>query len=314
MKKPFLPEFLPSECLLIACSSHEERCEGISIRKGAWNPRSVLLFHYKDSNPKREKRHENIRKAHNCPVVDLSFDEHDPVEGFRANIETLDGYLRDCARCAVAIDISTFTRRHLLMTLRWLDDRGQWDNLYVLYTEPEDYQASRFIPLSFGISSMRELPGFCASADASRSLQLIIFLGYEGDRALAVYDQVQPQQTTLVIPYPPFKKGWKGRTEAFNTELIKLVGEHSVVKADALDPAATNSLLEEQSARKDSPNYGRIICPLGTKPQAVGVYEYIRTCKDPPTIIYASPLRHNHDFYSYGLGPSWILKQGSRDS
>ena len=50
---------------------------------------------------------------------------------------------------------------------------------------------------------------------------------------------------------------------------------------------------------------------LGTKPQTLGIYGYVRTCADPPAIVYASPLRHNHEFFSHGIGNTWILKQAS---
>lgn len=138
----------------------------------------------------------------------------------------------------------------------------------------------------------------------------MMLLGYEGDRALAVYEHIQPMKTTLAVPDPPYQPSWTGRTEQFNRDLLSLVDEQAVRKIDALDPDATTEtlidILGESKSRRD--DFARIICPLGTKPQTLGVYNYIRESDDPPAIVYAGPLRHNHAFFFRGLGKTWILK------
>ena len=43
-------------------------------------------------------------------------------------------------------------------------------------------------------------------------------------------------------------------------------------------------------------------------PQTLGIYEFVRKADDPPAVVYAGPLRHNHTFYSRGVGQTWVLK------
>lgn len=312
MKTPFDSALLPDRALLIACSSHEERCEGLCRLKGPWQPKSVVLFHYDDENPKREERHAALVEAftsRSCKPISLPFAERDPGASLQANVRALDAALTNNGDDAVLLDISVLTKRHLLMVLRWLDDRDCWDRLWILYSEPGAYVVSRYIPLSFGLSRIHQISGFSATPDMSRPLHLAIFLGYEGDRALAAYEHIQPMETTLVVPHPPYRPEWEGRTELFNRDLIQLVGDRSIVKVDAIDPASTvrglRTCLGSEACR--SPHC-KVICPLGTKPQAVGVYMYTRSCNDPPAVVYASPLRHNHNFYSSGIGRSWFLR------
>jgi hypothetical protein len=194
------------------------------------------------------------------------------------------------------------------MMLNWLDDFGCWDKLYVVYTEPEDYDAASYLPLSFGISGIEQIPGFSGTADSSRPLHLMIFLGYEGERALATYDQLQPIKTTLVIPDPPFRPEWTGRTEFFNEDLIIRVGKHSLTLADAIDPELVCGTIRQVFGDEaDRSDHAKILCPLGTKPQAFGAYIYTRKAVDPPALIYAGPLRHNERFYSHGIGSTWLL-------
>lgn len=125
---------------------------------------------------------------------------------------------------------------------------------------------------------------------------------------MAVYEQIQPLKTTLAIPHPPYRPSWTGRTERFNRDLLALAGAEAVRKVDALDPDDASRTLEEVLGGSGRDDFARIVCPLGTKPQTLGIYEYVRKTDDPPAIVYAGPLRHNHTFYSKGLGKTWVLK------
>ena len=312
MIKPFDSSLLPDGGLLIACSSHEERCEGLCRQKGFWHPNSVILFQYDDENPGREIRHKTLVQtftSKTCQPISLPFVERDPASSLQDNMRTLDIALSNTGTDPVLLDISVFTKRHLLMTLRWLDDRDCWDRLWIIYSEPGDYLVSQYIPLSFGLSRIHQVPGFCATPDMSRPLHLAVFLGYEGDRALAAYELIQPMEATLIVPHPPYRPEWEGRTEAFNREIIKLVGERSIIRVDAIDPMSTVEGLKACLGAEDiRAPHCKVVCPLGTKPQTVGVYIYARACIDPPALVYASPLRHNHNFYSCNIGKSWFLK------
>lgn len=282
---------------------------------GGWQPVEAVLFHYDDANPKREKNHQAMEahlRAASIEPVTLQFTERDAVKSLHDNMVSLRGILATHTDAAVVLDMSVFTKRHLLMILRWLDDEGYWERLCVVYSEPEDYDVSEYIPLSFGLLSLQQIPGFSACPDLSRPLHLVLFLGYEGDRALAVYEHVQPMQTTLVVPHPPYKPSWVGRTEKFNSDLLAVVGEGLTVKVDSIDPDATRQALVKifGDESKRGP-HAKVVCPLGTKPQTLGIYSYVRKCADPPAVIYASPLRHNHGFFSHGVDKSWILKPAS---
>lgn len=316
MKQRFSARLLPGDAVLLTCSSHERRCRGLFSRFQGWKPIAAVLFHYDDDNPKREHNHRlmesDLRSVSVDPVV-LQFTEANAVKSLRDNMERLRDILERFRSGAIVLDISVFTKRHLLMMLRWLDDEGFWDRLTIVYSEPEDYDVSQYIPLSFGLASLQQIPGFPACPDLSRPVHLVLFLGYEGDRALAVYEHVQPMQATLVIPHPPYKPSWRGRTERFNADLLAVVGEDLAQRVDSINPDATKAALAaifgDGSTRSE---HAKIICPLGTKPQTLGVYSYVRECADPPAVVYASPLRHNHEFFSYGVGETWILKRESK--
>lgn len=315
MIEPFDPAHMPEGAVLLTCSSHEERCLAIPLRWGRWRPSRVVLFHYDDLNPRREKNHSELRASYSNSSLleELVFTERDAVDSFRRNRDNLRALLSESARLPVVLDITTFTKRHLLMTLQWLDDSGMWPNLYIVYSEPEDYIVTPFLPLSFGVSRVEEVPGFAAAPDVSRPLHIVLFLGYEGDRALATYEILQPMKTTLVVPDPPFQEEWRGRTEDLNQELIAVLGTAAIRRTHSLDPEAAYSLLVDVLGASDKRGeYARVICPLGTKPQAVGAYLYSRAAIDSPALIYTGPLRHNHSYFSRGLGRSWVIYRPER--
>ena len=311
MKQPLGEVRLPDGAVLVTCSSHEDRCRAFGSRAGGWSPGEVVLFHYDDDNPIREENHRRMESAFReagCRPTVLQFTETDAVASLRNNLRELRGAVHRCGGEAVVIDISVFTKRHLLMMLRWLDDSGLWDRLYVVYSEPDDYVVSEFVPLSFGLRSLQPTPGFSACPDISRPVHLMMFLGYEGDRALAVYEQIQPLKTTLAVPDPPYRPEWTGRTERFNRDLLVLAGPQAVRKVDALDPDDAGATLAEVLGGSPRSDFAKIVCPLGTKPQTLGIYGYVRQADDPPAILYAGPLRHNHTFYSAGFGETWVLQ------
>ena len=313
MKRQLTPGILPDGAVLITCSSHEARCKGLLPFTQSWSPSEVVLFHYDDDNPIREGNHSHMESEFqklDSRVTILQFTEADAVSSLRDNMQHLQRSIGRSDYSAIVMDISVFTKRHLLMMLRWLDDYDLWDRLYIVYSEPGDYLISQHIPLSFGLASLQQTPGFSACPDLSRPVHLVMFLGYEGDRALAVYEHIQPMKTTLAVPYPPYQPSWTGRTEQFNRDLLSLVGEQAVIKIDALDPDATSETLISVLRKSGRDDFARIICPLGTKPQTLGAYNYIRESDDPPAVVYASPLRHNHAFFSSGTGKTWILKTG----
>ena len=282
------------------------------MRARDWSPSEVVLFHYDDPNPIREDNHRDMEiviRQLGARLTVLQFTEADAVRSLRENRETLRNVTDRSSNEVIVIDISVFTKRHLLMMLMWLDDSSFWSRLSVAYTEPGDYLVSKYVPLSFGLASLQQTPGFSACPDLSRPVHLVMFLGYEGHRALAVYEQIQPMKTTLAVPHPPYRSCWMGRTEQCNEDLLALVGEDGIRKVDALDPDATCEDLTAVLGGAGRDNFARIICPLGTKPQTLGVYNYLRKTNDPPAIVYAGPLRHNHTFFSKGIGETWLLKR-----
>ena len=312
MKTPYNPKHFGVQKIVVLCSSHEDRCLAILNQISGLSPDAVILFHYTDPNEDRELNHHKIvdqLSTLSIRCLQIDWDTGRPSHSLGACSTTLATLIDEFPLADVVFDISVFTRRHLLMLFRWFDDLGYWDRLSVVYSEPERYEMGEYIPLSFGVSKFDQIPGYPACSDLGRPIHLMLFLGYEGDRASAIYEHIQPSRTTLGVPYPPYRPEWDGRTEFFNRDVIRMVGEECIEHIESLDP----DKVQRQLGGVMQGIFGRshnssVISPHGTKPQTLGVYMYLRECVDPPSVIYASPLRHNHRFYSHGIGNIWRLK------
>lgn len=310
MKTAFESSLLPSDALLMLCASHEERCKGVVDHRDGWSPASTVVFKYEDANPLGEQHHSEIvgQLSGLCNVTEIPFKENNVIYNFDGQQTELQSILASHGDQPVVVDVSVLTKRHLLLLMRWLDDHECWERLWIVYSEPEEYEIDGQLPLSFGVSSVTQLPGFAASPNPSRPLHAAMFLGYEGDRAFATYEILEPRKTTVIIPDPPFNESWRGRTEHQNQNLLASIDQYSLEAADAIDPESSAAVLHkvfgDPGARSE---FARALCPLGTKPQTIGAYIYLRQCLDPPSVIYSGALRHNHNYYSSGVGRKWII-------
>jgi hypothetical protein len=231
---------------------------------------------------------------------------HDPLEHVRRTAIAL-GELSPHRPATICLDISTFTKKHLLQLLHGLDLAGMLHACRLYYTEPEDFHTSSDQPLSEGVESVHVVDTFGGNTSPSKDTLLILFLGYEGRRAAAVWEHLEPNVTVAVIPDPPYRESWQGRTEVQNRHLLSCVPRECVLRSHSLDPGDTVRLL---SALIDgdlypASRYNYVVAPIGTKPQTVGLYRFWKQNPRFGTIVYAEPTRHKEEEDTFPAGRTW---------
>jgi hypothetical protein len=297
--------------ILICCGSPEERCKGI-VQKLAPDYRSSIVLLLRYSNHDSEKRERNIQEMKDRlksvgVIHEIVIDEDKPIPILREIIQRIIKCTENSEAPKITIDISTMIKWHLLILLKGLDFAKKNGTTRILYTEPEDYITDLFQPLSFGIHSIFPIPTYSGNFDFSKNSLLVLVLGYEGDRALALYEEMDPTECLLLIAKPAYHREWEGRTEKMNKEIINTVGASKVRYVDSRNPIVVAAQLRELLSSSAYLQYNHIISPLGTKPQTVGLHLYLSTNPPNTTLVYGSPARHNELFYSKGIGRSWIL-------
>jgi len=297
--------------VFICCGSPEERCKG-TIRKRSPNYEANTVFLLRYTNHESQKREQNVKEMKERlekvgKIIEIVVDEEKPIPIINDIIQKIEKYATEPRKPRITIDISTSIKWHLLILLKALDLKNICEKIRFLYTEPEDYETDLFQPLSFGISKIFPIPTYSGNYDFSKDSLLVLLLGYEGDRALALLEEMDPTDCLLLIAKPAYHKEWEGRTEKMNTGIINVVGKSKIKYVDSRNPVIISQQLHRILSNQKYSKYNHIISPLGTKPQILGLYLYLSTNPSNTVLIYGAPLRHNEPFYSRGIGDSWIL-------
>lgn len=291
---------------LILSASEEERCTAIASRMDGSTPAAVVLFDYCERKDKGAL--DFIASAVAKTGVDrlevVKCTGSDAVGRLRDQIDAIQRAMAE-EQQELVLDFSVVPRADLWMLLRWMYDVRLWDRISFLYTEPEDYASVKSLPLSCGLQEIQTLAGEAGVADCSRPVHLVMQLGYEGDQALAVYEETQPARVTLLIPHPPFRAEWEGRTEGFNSHLLGLIGTGSCRRVDAIDPTGTAAVVKEIVMGRTGES--AIVCPLGTKPQLLGLFVAAVGLPEEPAVLIPKPLRAASTARARGVGRSWAV-------
>jgi hypothetical protein len=296
--------------VFITCASFEDRCLGVPRRLSEdYRFDKGFLFAYEDPNEQREQHLRMMGQILNPrgSLQEIRTTENEPLPAIAELAAKLRGLRLHPNDSIITIDVTTFTKRHLLLLLKAIDDLRLWSILRIYYTEPKDYITDLYLPMSMGIRTISPITGFISHTSLSRPTLLVILLGYEGDRANAIYENIDPNEVFLIIPKPAYHAEWEGRTEAMNKQLIRIIGEDRIRHVHSQDPVLVAGKLEEILRPYSLDEWRCSIAPLGTKPQALGTYLFWRRNRGKFSIIYAQPLRHNERFFSTGVGRTLLL-------
>jgi len=305
---PVIPSH--SDDVLIVAASWEQRCLGILTKLASYRARKVVFIAYDNENPKREA---NIREM--MPILSgigaLKF--------LRASHDNSLSNVREVVRLIkqwcpsnqprISWDTTSFTKKHLLQMLNAFDIEGFAHTINLYHTEPIDFPTHDNQPISHGISSVRAIETFTGTHLPSRDVILIVFLGFEGARALALWQHLEPNLTYAVVPDPPYQESWRGRTEKQNQFLLSCLPDSHILRSHSLEPESTQQLLHGviTAPRSNLQKYNYLIAPLGTKAQTIGIFRFWRENRRIASLMYASPVGYNYDQPSFPAGRMWLI-------
>ena len=112
------------------------------------------------------------------------------------------------------------------------------------------------------------IPFFGGSFSLDKKKLLILLAGYEIDRPLLLWRELEPSKVILVKGIEPTQEGFLEGNEAAIKELQEF-GPSEPGNISASDPLRARDGLIELFER-ESKNYNIIVSPLNTKLQAVG--------------------------------------------
>ena len=167
----------------------------------------------------------------------------------------------------VLLDASTFNRQNLLVLLRLLRKTHGVTDVDLIYTTPRRYNDN----LSQGLGGYVNVPFFSGRQSADRKKLLILLMGYEEERALAVWEREEPNATIIVEGNKPTVADFLQTNRDKIAILQSAFGQYSLEKASANDPhEAKEDILRMIGQYIEE--YDIVVTPLNTKIQAVGLY------------------------------------------
>lgn len=297
--------------IYINCVSFEERCVKSLIASHGYQAKNIFIIDYPELQQPDEPAKERI-KANRKIILEkveeytenkkniflLGCSRNEPLEGYFRFLAICDalGFNSASPSLKITIDISVLTKAYLLVMLKAIETLSA-NKVRIIYTEPAYYYPER---LTYGISSIGYVPLYNGNLTPLKHDLLLVFLGFEGERAYAIWEHFEPQRAIGFIGNPGFRPTYVETAEKLNNAFLH---EKGVEKREvsAMGPEEVCQVLE--SVWKNNQDHDLLISPLGTKIQTVGVYLFKRNNPDcGAQVVYAKPLKYLDNYYSRGCG------------
>ena len=304
-----LNEYGPDD-LFFCCASFEDRCLS-SISKMGVDYRTIFAIIFVIEEPLYKKQvdtnlfrlQSELGKRTSKGIFVISCQKENPVDGIAQLKNVWRQYSpRNSDKPYITIDISGFTKIYLLELLHYLVIELNLGIPRLLHT------TQLYLPtkLTRGVEQITTIPNFFGSPSLEKQTILVMLLGFEPERALAVWKHYNPSKTIALITNPP-RYGNLDYLKYAQENNSYLLSQPSVEVRDvpADNPYAVKNVLEAiHNDTRDS--FNMVIGPFGTKPQAVGVFLF---CLEYPKVqvVYSFPVKYTRSYLQRKPGPTLIL-------
>jgi hypothetical protein len=296
--------------LFICCASFEERClSSLSKLDKNYRANFGIIFVIEEPANQKQVNHNLYRIQSELStraskgIFVISSQRDQPMDG----INQLKKVWQHCQpknpeQPFITLDISGFTKIYLLEILRYLIVEQNLSIPRLLHTT-QNYLPSK---LTKGVVQITTIPHFYGDISLDKQTVLVLLLGFEPDRALALWKHFNPAKTIALITDPP-RFGNLNYVKYARENNDYLLSQPSVevrtVPAD--HPHAVRTALETvYHETKDV--YNMVIGPFGTKPQVVGVFLF---CQDHPKVqvVYSFPVTYTKSYMQRKPGSTMLL-------
>ncbi len=203
----------------------------------------------------------------------------------------------------LTLDATTLTKQYLLVLLRTL--RGQLPDaaFRVLYT-PATYSFSHGrARMTYGVKYVTPVPFFAGIQQPERRDLLVLFLGYEGERAVRIWRSVEPERTIAIITNPALRPG--GHLPAITNNKTLLEMEESVVEQRQIPAGSPDAVYELlRGVHESYPDWNIVVASLGPKVQTLGIYLFFESHPQIGSqILYAPAATYDEKHYTVAAEP-----------
>lgn len=305
-REPIEIEFLTNlnkngpDDLFICCASFEGRCVS-SILKMADDFLTKFSVIFVIEEPLYNKEvEENLSKLQRElslktteRVLAISCQRRNPLDGL-TQFKEMWKYMSnsiDLENPKVTIDISGLTKIYLLELLHYLVIGLNLGMPRIIHTTQE------YLPnkLTKGVEEVNIMPNFFGEPSPSKETLLILFLGFEPERALTVWEYFYPLKTIALLTKPPRNGNIKYLQYALDNNSY-LLSRPSVTAAYVQpDNAYEVKKVLEDIFTETGESFNIIIGPFGTKSQTVGVFLFWMEHREVQ-VVYSFPVDYTKSY------------------
>ncbi|TET26443.1 MAG: hypothetical protein E3J67_01500 [Dehalococcoidia bacterium] len=304
-----LNEYGPDD-LFICCASFEERSTSSVSKMGIdYRTNFAIIFAIEEPLYKQQveknlyRLQAELGKRTSKGIFVISYQKENPIEG----INQLKNIWEKCKprnpeEPYITIDISGFTKIYLLELFHHLVIELNLGIPRILHTT-QTYLPTK---LTRGVEQITTIPNFYGSISWEKQFILILLLGFEPERSLAVWKHFNPKRTIALVTNPP-RYGHADYLKYARQNNSYLLSQPSVEVRDVPpdNPYAVKKVLETvYSETRES--FNMVIGPFGTKPQTVGVFLFY--LEHPKVqVIYSYPIKYTRSYLQRKAGPTLLL-------
>lgn len=302
--------------LYVAASSFEPRCTRTSSLLRGSRFQHGLIFQYEDTLDNLAGRHnlqEMRRKlfpelATTLDILPCRFG--DPYSAVRVLNQFLEYKGVSLTIDGITIDITCFTKIHLLLLLRYFKSVLHLDEIRICYTEPLSYASSFGRQLSYGIDRTVYVP-YQTVGRRTRNIGLVAFLGHERFRLERIIQELEPDRSIVVLGEPGYSSNMVDYSVKVNESILHRAsydGQYKIISSSTTNYDESYALLEQELIYlKDAGCDTIYFAPLGTKLQAVS-FEMLRRAvvNTRMLLAYTIPRTYERNLYSQGSGRTFV--------
>lgn len=293
--------------IFICSSSFEERCLIIPSNLDLVKFKKVLICHY---TPNYEKVLNNLTrlKEISTNATLLTFRKDSPTSNLDLLVDELNdfaAYTKKSVPVSILVDISTITHEMLLIFTylfkRYLNKPKFIVNY--IYNSASDYSSNETVEnkwLSKGVGEVRSVLGYAGEILPNKKTLLVIFVGFEAERAKALIELFEPNKVLLG------HASLEGAINEALQEKNKLIFDDlfSVLKIDiekftfSCKTLNETDELVEKIFQENSQDFNIIIASLNNKISTIGC---ALACIRHPEIQICYPTAISYNIHNYSI-------------
>jgi len=287
--------------LLICSASFEERCLSIPLRLAPEQVNRVAIMSAGRQEAHVSQNLDQLLEHFGTKAVHLSCSLDDPICTFDVAARELEQSGLQSGHDAVWIDMSTLTHEWVLMLYHILCERlPRAHPVRFLYNRAAEYalglpSTSKW--LSQGIREVRSVLGYPGALTA-QAMHLILLVGFEFERALALIETYEPHRISLGrADLSESNAAAHAEAEAWHASRVRDArGETREFRFPAYDVEGTTLVLEDVIASSEEA-LSTVIAPMNTKLSTLGV-ACLAKQRSEIQVCYAQPVMYNYTAYS----------------